>query len=214
MKKSNSLLIVAIVGIVAAAVFAYIDFRNVSTGGLAASTTSTVNTTTSINPVYKLSGPAISRGELENLFGPGVYVSTGNENASIYGSLLFPQAGESGTNSSFLSGNVSAYWSVLYNITSPSVFVNNTYISPFVLEQLFRAANPSFVYSQMLGGALNVTNATLDGLTYSYRVSSMLNGTIYVAGYKGDYVVTLYAFGKSANLDSIVTTISNDLTQT
>lgn len=158
-------------------------------------------------------GSYLGLAEAQSLFGPGNYTATGDANATELGHLISSNSSADNT-TAFLSGNVTAYWQVLYNMTGPGVLVNGTQIPPFAVEQVFETTVPRLLYSTMLetGGSFNTTNQTIDGTTYSYSQQGLeLNGTTFLIAYKGSEVALVYALGKAVNVQDLASAVAGDM---
>ncbi len=155
----------------------------------------------------------LSQAEMQALFGPGTYFSSGDANATSLGVIISANSSNYPT-TAFLNNNVSAYWQVVYNITGAELLINGTYASPTVLEQVFQTPVPEFVYSKVLsaiGGTFNVTNTTYGGMTYSYARQAAMNGTAFMVAYKGSEVSIVYVVGKPTSISALAAALAGDM---
>ncbi len=104
----------------------------------------------------------------------------------------------------FLVNNVTDAWKATY-------FTNQSRYQ--LIETIFQTPKPTYIYYKYtLGSPWNVTNTTLDGMTYSYIILRDTGTQVYFVGYKGDYVATLEFYTNfTVNITKLAATISGDL---
>lgn len=153
----------------------------------------------------------LSQVELQTIYGPGLYRASGNANATKFGDYI--SRNSTGTTLPFLQNNVTEYWAVDYNITSAkSVNASGTIVKPFVFEKIFQSPVAKFVYDKMLvNTTFNVTNATLNGMTYSYLTVPRFNDTTVFVARKGNEAVIITIFGVNPSITALAAAVNGDI---
>ncbi len=153
----------------------------------------------------------LSQNQYAALLGTGgAYNSSGEQNASALGAYM-NYIGKSNSSAAFLN-NVTAAWEVGYTMNSSSS-------KAISLELVFQASNAKAIYTQLMNssrsGSYNVTNATLNGMTYDYvgfpGTAYFAGGSTALIGYKDNYVVFFYSLGGYASQSALASDISGDL---
>ncbi len=148
----------------------------------------------------------LSKSELEAMVGPVTgYNATSTTNPGAIAVLV----GAKGVNSSILSGNVTEIWVVGANTTSTSPPMA-------VLELVYQSPVAQKIYASLLTNSgiamYNVTNSTLNGLTYSYSgAQSQYGSGATLFGYKGNEIVYFWSIGKYVDAQTLATAIASDM---
>ena len=157
-------------------------------------------------PTCGTGNSCLSQSEMSALIGAGTYNAIYTNDPTTI-SMMYGSSGQNGT---FLNGNVTAMWLIGYNHTTSGYLG-----SVGILEFVFQSPIARTLYAKELAAdtatSFNVTNATSNGLTYSYSGgSAFINATILV-GYKNDKLVQFLALGKYVPEAQLVSAISGDL---
>ncbi|MCL5429939.1 MAG: hypothetical protein M1504_00490 [Candidatus Marsarchaeota archaeon] len=136
--------------------------------------------------------------------------SAGFTNASDVQQSLFSQDYSGRNYTPYVVDNITGEWGLGYHNPIESTIVGE---SVFVLNSpnLAKALNNEVQY----GYAFGVTNATTDGMTYSYtyfQSNSTSVGSLEIVGYKGDYVVDFKVTGPmSQSLGTVESEVASGL---
>ncbi len=169
----------------------------------------------------------LSQTEMASLLGGtgGNYYAVYGVRNGTYGSRLSYEwlaAGVANANLTAVMDNVTGVYLVGYN-QSNKTSVSNGFGGTATLEFVFQGPRASWIYSKMINGTpstqFNVTNATINGLTYSYigvNVSTYnasqgtLQETLFY-GYKDKGAVFLFSLGRDINGTQLATKVAGDI---
>jgi hypothetical protein len=190
----------------------YMAFTLGGTKANVAATTTTTSTpsTTSTAAYFNGGGPGqsyMSQREAATLVGQyGKYQASGTMNSTVIARMIstLPQRV-----SEYMSGNVTAVYQLVY-------FLNTTHAT---LSEVVYVTNPKSsaaqrFYTWLLSSSqvhFNATNATSDGMFYSYASQSMPSNTVSIIGWKNNEVTTVAISGGSISVSALVATVAGDM---
>ena len=113
------------------------------------------------------------------------------------------------------TNNVSAFYLVRYNFTTNTSNYTAVLNSKDLIETVIVSPHPQAIYRYNLNasfGGYTVTNATMNGLTYSYLGGSQygINSTSMI-GWKNGEVVYVIATGSYIPQQTLATVVSGDM---
>lgn len=170
--------------------------------------TSTVNTSTVQN---SSSSVVLSNNQMQTLLG----VSGNYSIISLTGSAFAAQLNKSIANTTnpystyynYLK-NGTGEWNVIYKNTTSSGNISS------IEEIIVKSTTPKIAlkFFEILGTKFNVTNATMNGLTYNYA-SSVSGESSFTAleGYKGDYASVVLVSGKQIAQTELASAVTSDI---
>ena len=164
--------------------------------------TTTLNTSTvstSSNSVY------LSQSQVISLFGVGGNYSVKSYVGAAFTAELNSQKANttSTVNYTYLE-NGTGEWGVVYE---------NKTLHVALIEQVIESTTPKIAlkFFQTTGAKFNVTNATVNGLTYNFVSTGAPFNSTGLIGYKGDYVVYVLGIGKQISQSAIATAIATEI---
>lgn len=171
-----------------------------------ATTTSAVNTSSNTSTVSTSSNSVyLSQSQIQSLLGvEGNYSITSYVGAAFAAKLNESKANTTSTANYTYLQNGTGEWGVVYeNTTSHVAF----------LEELIKSTTPKIglKFFQSTGIKFNVTNATLNGLTYNFESTGAPFNSTGLLGYKGDYMAYVVVVGKQIPQTELTSVIASDI---
>ena len=170
--------------------------------------TSTVNTSTVQN---SSSSVVLSNNQMQTLLGvSGNYSITTTTGSAFAAQLNKSIANTTNTYSTYYNylKNGTEEWNVIYKNTTSSGNISS------IEEIIVKSTTPKIAlkFFGLLGSKYNVTNATMNGLTYNYAssVSGQFSFTA-LEGYKGDYATIVLVSGKQIAQTELASAVTSDI---
>ena len=111
-------------------------------------------------------------------------------------SALSAYFGRRGSEPAYMPNNITYAWQVTYFTNASKGY------QQFLQENVFQTTKPQYIFSQFRTNAFNITNATFDGMMYSYFIENYTAFKfINLVALKGNEVVQLQL--RSAHLPNI-----------
>lgn len=227
-----------IIGVIIAVVIVAVAAVALSNHGTINSTTTaqttSVTTTGSATTSTSGGGNQYSAGYTNATCGPGNYClsrsemastvgGTGGNYSAIYASKqtyfasIFAAAG-SNANQTAVFNNITGMYLATYNQSNTT---SATGAGSVTLEFIFQGAHAQWIYRNLIrneSSGWNVTNATLNGLTYSYSGASVSGyggspgfASTYFVGYKNQGAVMLLSLGAKLDQTKLATAVAGDI---
>jgi hypothetical protein len=153
----------------------------------------------------------LSKSEMASLLG-----GTGGNYSAVYGDkysfLTQIFASQSSGNTTAIFNNVTGAYIIGYN---QSNVTSSTKTGTATIEAVLKSNNAKWVYEQMMRNSStswNATNATMNGLTYSYTgAASSAFAATYFVGYKDGAAVWVLSIGSQLPQQQLATDVSGDI---